>query len=62
MSDLNGQVRMGVCQFWQIPDTEPIFGGQRQMLRNLAVSLNTLQPDVDRLWLGPDLPLLSGLA
>ena len=38
-------------QFWQIPDTEPmIWGATAQMLRNLAVSLNTrLQPDVDRL-------------
>ena len=38
-------------QFWQIPDTEPmIWGATAQMLRNLAVSLNTrLQPDLDRL-------------
>ena len=37
--------------FWQIPDTEPmIWGATAQMLRNLAVSLNTrLQPDMDRL-------------
>ena len=52
-------------QFWQIPDTEPmIWGATAQMLRNLAVSLNAA---CSQMWtgcktLGPDLPLLSGLA